>query len=348
MAQTIGVRTRFRQWLPWIGALLGIGTLFFLLRRFDPERFVAVVTAADPKFLVITLVAVVAEQLVRAWKWRQLLYRLRPIGIAQLFGAIMGGYLLAFLIPFGLASIARAWLIARRAALKTSTVLASVALDRLTDGVVFASLVPVVLLAVVFPDPSGGIRTGLAWAGGGSFVFFALLILALAGYRFGVLDSGALLRQLDRLPDRFSGPVRRVAAAFAQGIAWPAQWWRGTGIIVASLVIKLFSATHFLWAGLAFGVVLQPAQYLFLTVFLGFLVILGHFVKLAGSFVIAAVFVLTAFGVAEEPAVAMALVVQSASLLGVGVIGAIALWRQGVSLADMRHAQEQTLLEKGG
>lgn len=330
----------YQRWLPWIGALIGIGTLAWLLRNFEVDRFVAVLAGADWRFLLVTLVAIVGEQVVRAWKWRQLLYLLRPISVWRLFGAIMAGYLLAFLIPFGLATVARAWLVARQANLKVTTVLATVAIDRLTDGVVFACLVPVALLGVAFPDPTGGIRAGLAWAGATSFVLFALLLFALAAYRYGVLDTGGLLRIVDRLPARFSGPVRRVASAFAEGVAWPRQAWRGAAIILSSIVIKLFAASHFLWAGLAFGIVLQPAQYLFLIVFLGFLIILGHFVKLAGSFVIGAVFVLSLFGVAEEPAVAMALVVQAGGLITVGVFGTLSLWRQGVVLSDIRAVKD--------
>jgi len=86
--------------------------------------------------------------------------------------------------------------------------------------------------------------------------------------------------------------------------------------------------------------VLQPAQYLFLIVFLGFLIILGHFVKIAGSFVIGAVFVLSLFGVAEEPAVAMALVVQAGGLIAVGVFGSLSLWRQGVVLSEVRAVKD--------
>lgn len=335
------VATRwYHRWMPWIGALFGIGTLVWLLRRFEVDRFMAILAGADLRFLVVMFLAIVGEQIVRAWKWRQLLYRLRPIGVCRLFGAIMAGYLIAFLIPFGLATIARAWLVARREDLKTTTVLASVAIDRLTDGVVFATLVPVALLAVVFPDPTGGIRAGLLWAGGGSFVLFALLLFALAAYRYGVLDSGGLLRMVDRLPARFSGSARRLAAAFAEGIAWPREAWRGAGIIIASIAIKLIAMTHFLWAGLAFGVVLQPTQYLFLIVFLGFLLILGHFVKLAGSFVIGAVFVLSLFGVAEEQAVAMALAVQAGGLLSVGLLGSFSWWHQGIVLSEVRAAKD--------
>jgi len=212
-----------------------------------------------------------------------------------------------------------------------------VALDRLTDGIVFALLVPVVLILVVFPDPTGDIRAGLRWGAGGSLVLFALLALALAAYRRGVLrPDGRLLHLLERLPARFILPARRAAGSFADGIVWPRESWRGAGIVLASVLIKLIAATDFLWAGLALGATLQPAQYLFVMVFLGFLVILGHFARIAGTFVIGAVFVLGWFGVGEEKALAMVLIVEAASLLSVAGIGALALWRQGVALADLR------------
>jgi hypothetical protein len=131
-------------------------------------------------------------------------------------------------------------------------------------------------------------------------------------------------------------PVRRFAASFAEGIIWPRERWRGGAIVVASVVMKLFAAMSFVAAGLAFGISLHPAGYLFLTVFLGFLVIIGHLARIAGGFIIAAVFALTLLGVPEEEALAMALIVQMSSLLSVAGIGAVALWLQGIALADLR------------
>jgi hypothetical protein len=108
--------------------------------------------------------------------------------------------------------------------------------------------------------------------------------------------------------------------------------------VLASALIKLFAAMHFLWAGLALGVALRPGQYLFLLVFLGFLVILGHFARVAGSFVVGAIVALGLFGVPEEEALAMVLIVEGANILSVTSIGAFALWRQGVALSELRAA----------
>lgn len=343
MTQAQATARPYRRWLPWIGALTGLVTLAWVLRNFDFDRFLTTLAGAHWHYLVVMLLAIAGEQLVRAWKWRQLLYPLRRVASLRLFGAIMAGYLIAFLVPFGMGTVARSWLIARREKLKLSAVLATVALDRLTDGVVFACLVPIALLSVAFPDPTGSVRSGLIWAGAGSFVLFGLLSLALAAYRHGALGAdGRLLRLVDRLPARMAGPVGRVAASFAEGITWPRQAWRGAGIVLASVLIKAITATHFLWAGLALGVVLQPAQYLFLIVFLGFLLVLGYFIRLAGTFLIGAVFVLGGFGVPEEQAFAMALVVQTATLLSIGAIGALAMWQQGIALAEVRAAESDS------
>ena len=120
------------------------------------------------------------------------------------------------------------------------------------------------------------------------------------------------------------------------GQVWPQEVWRGGGIVLASTLIKLLAATHFLWSGLGFGVTLKPGEYLFVMVFLGFLIIIGHYLRMIGGFIVGSIFVLGLFGVGPEPALAMVLSIEAASLLSVGGVGALALWRQGVALAEVR------------
>lgn len=336
------VRSRWRRWSPWVGGLVGIGALAWVLRGIELERFFDAIVGADARFLALVPAAIAAEQLVRAWKWRQLLYPLRPVATLPLFGAIMAGYFGGLLLPLGIGPIVRSWLIARRENLKTTAVLATVAVDRLIDGVVFTAFVPLALVLVAFPDPTGGVRAGLGWGAAGSLVVFILLLLGMAGFRLRALRTeGWLARCLAWLPVRLAEPVRRVLQSFAEGIVWPKAKWRRLGIVLASVVIKLIAATHFLWAGLAFDIQLRPADYLFLLVFLGFLHVLVRFVHMLAGFTVGAVFALGLFGVAEEQALAIVLVVQISSLLTTATIGALALWLQGVALGDLRLAGEE-------
>jgi uncharacterized membrane protein YbhN (UPF0104 family) len=330
-----------RRWLPWAGGLLGLASLAWVLRRFDLDRFLTTLAGADLFYLALVPASLMTEQLVRAWKWRQILSPLKWIGTLRLFGAVMAGYLIASLIPFGFGTIARSWIIARSDQLELPAVLATVGMDRITDGVIFACLVPVALFSVAFADPTGGIRTGLVWSGAGSLVFFVLVGCALWAYKRGMLlQHGVVARVIKRLPARFSQPISRLAMSFSDGIVWPKDKWRGMAIMLASLAIKLVAASHFLWAGLAFGVVLSPAQYVFILVFLGFLIVLGHFARVAGSFIIGGIFVLGLMDVPKEQALAMVLVVETANLLSIAAIGTLSIWWQGIALADLRVSGE--------
>lgn len=343
MHKTEARQVWWRSWLPWVGALLGLAALFWVLRGFDFQRFRLVLAQSDFGFLILLPGVIALEQFIRAWKWRQLLWPLRAISTFYLFGAIMAGYLLATLIPFGFGTVARSWLVAHREDLKLASVLATVALDRITDGLVFVCLVIVAALATVFPDPTGDIRAVLAWGAGASLAIFALLFAGFYLFRRQAGNPAPLIRRIERrLPTGFAGAAGRLMVSFSEGINWPQEPSRAIGIVLASVGIKLLAALQLVSAGLAFGVTLRPTEYLFVMVFLGFLAILGHFLRLAGGFIIAAVFALGLFGVPEEEALAMALVIQALNVLSITGVGAAALWAQGIVLSEARAAATDT------
>jgi hypothetical protein len=329
----------WRRWWSIGAAALGAMALAWVLWRVDYPRMAEVLASAQVPFLLLLPLAAAAEQLARAWKWRQLLHDIRPIGTWRLFGAIMAGYFANVVVPLGISPFVRSWLIARIEALRMSTVLATAAIDRLVDGVVFTAFVALALGLIAFPDPTGNIRLGLAWGGAGSLVLFVLLLWGLARYKLSAgRPESWILRLCGRLPARWSDSVKGVGQSFAEGIVWPRQAWRGASVVLASIVIKVIAISYFLWAGLAFGVVLKPGDYVFLVVFLGFLIILTRLVRIPGGFFFGALFALDLLGVAEEPALAMVLVVQLSSMLTVCAIGALALWRHGVALDELRSA----------
>ena len=333
-------KRRGRHWWSVGGTVIGVMALGWVFARVDYDHMQHVLSQADIALLVLVPLAIASEQLVRAWKWRQLLHVIQPISTLRLFGAIMAGYFVNFLIPLGISAIVRSWLVARLEALKMTAVLATAAIDRLVDGVIFTGFVAVALIFAVFPDPTGGIRLGLIVGGVGSLALFAMLLFALAQYKGQVRRAdGWIMRLIDRLPVRMGSPTKRVAQSFSEGIVWPGEVWRSLGIVLASIVIKLIAITHFLWASLAFGVVLRPVDYVFLVVFLGFIIILSRLVRIPGGFIVGAIFALDLLGVGEEQALAMVLVVQFSSLLAVSSVGAFALWRSGVTLDELRFAK---------
>ena len=106
--------------------------------------------------------------------------------------------------------------------------------------------------------------------------------------------------------------------------------------------MKIIAATHFLWAGLAVGIVLAPFDYLFLMVFAGFALVLARFIRVPGGFVIGSGFALKLLGVADEQALTMILFTQLlTSFLMVGP-GLLFLWKSDVDIRAARVAAGNT------
>ncbi len=329
-------RKRWALW-PWLGAVIGVLALLWALRNFDVERLRQVLATADYRLLLPLPALVALEQLVRAIKWRQFLHPLRAVGIRRLFAAIMIGYLANHLAPVRVSPLVRAWIVARLEAMRVGTVLASIVLERIVDGFVFVGFTVAAIAFVTFPDESGAVGRGLAWGGAGSLAAFSVLLAGLFYLRRiaakGSVLPGAILRWL---PERLGRGLDAFSVLFAGGVAFPRESWRQLTIIAASIVMKLIAVMYLVLAGLAFNVLLTPMQYVFAMVFLWFLVILAGMLRIVGSFAVGTVYVLGGFGVGVETALAMAIVVQTASFLTLVVTGAVALWTEGLSLSEVR------------
>ncbi|MHA1152648.1 MAG: lysylphosphatidylglycerol synthase transmembrane domain-containing protein [Alphaproteobacteria bacterium] len=332
------------RWLvPALGAAAAIGVLFWLYRDLDFDRFVAGLARAKPWWLVALAGTILAEQLLRGWKWRQILHDLKPISSWRLFGAILAGYGVGTLIPLGVSPIVRSWLIARLENLRLASVLVTAAIERFIDGVVFAAIVGVVALAGQIPNIEGGLRTGLAVAGALNLALFGALLWLLFSSR-GSLDrsDAPISRALDWLASKGGGRLAGIRSAIAEGIVWPRARLRRWGVIGASVGMKAIAASHFLWAGLAIGVVLRPFDYLFLLVFAGFALVLARFIRVPGGFVIGAGFALKTLGVADEAALAMILFNNTFSILLMVGVGLMVFWRSNVKLRTLARAPSFT------
>ena len=72
------------------------------------------------------------------------------------------------------------------------------------------------------------------------------------------------------------------------------------------------------------------------TLLLGFVVVLARFVRIPGSFLLAATFLLELQGVDRERALAMALIVQVSAIVSVTGVAAVALTWFGAELRELK------------
>ena len=329
-------RTLVRLWLPpLVGAVVALALIFWLYRDLDFGRFLSGLRDAHSGWIGILAVTILLEQVVNGWKWRQILHDIKPVRTLRLTGALLAGYGANVLVPLGISPLVRSWLIARMEDLKMGTVLSTTIIARFIDGVVFALFAGLVAMAGKVSQVGGNLELGLAVAGAVNFVLFGGLLWALFQFRTLLAQDGPLIcRLFDGVAKWFRANGASLRASLCDGVVWPKARRHRLNVLLGAFAAKLISTTHYIWAGLAVGIVLAPLDYLFLMVFAGFSLVLTRFIRVPGGFVIGSALAFNLLGVPEEQALLMILFNWMISIIVVVGGGMIVLWQSGIDIRN--------------
>lgn len=334
------IRILIRWGPPVAGGAIALALVFWLYRDLDLGRFLDGLGEARLGWITILVSTILLEQLINGWKWRQILYDVRSVRTLRLTGALLAGYGANVLVPLGISPLVRSWLIARMEDLKMGTVLTTTIIARFIDGVVFALFAGLVAMAGKLPQIAGNLELGLAVTGALNFALFGALLWAMFRFRALFAREGPLICQLfDWMAKWFRANGAALRGSLCDGVVWPQSRLRRFKVLAGAVAAKLVSATHYLWAGLAVGVVLAPFDYLFLMVFAGFSLVLSRFVRVPGGFVIGSALAFDLLGVPEEQALLMILFNWMLSIILVVGVGLVVLWQSGI---DIRRARMET------
>ena len=339
-------RILLRWGAPLIGGVVALLLIFLLYGSLDFGKFLAGLRSVNPIWIAVLAVTILLEQFSNGWKWRQILHDVKPVGTLRLTGALLAGYGANVLVPLGISPLVRAWIIARLERLKMATVLTTTIIARFIDGVVFALFAGVLALMGQVPQVEGNLELGVSVAGALNIVLFGGLLWAMFKFRTLFATNGPVIcRLFDWVAKRMGANGPKLRRALCDGVVWPRDAARRTAVFLGAIAAKLIAATHFVWAGLAVGVSLAPWDYIFLMVFSGFIMVLGRFVRIPGSFIFGAGFALQMLGVPSETALLMILFNYIMTIVLVVSIGLIVLWQSGI---DIRRAHlEAEILNAG-
>ena len=325
--------------LPWALGAVGAGLLAWVLWRIDYAAFRTALVGANIWFVVLVPVTILFEQCVAAGKWKLLLATVGGARLSRVFAASMAASLAGYVVPAVGSPVARSWLVARSEGLKFTSVLASIAVDRTVDAAAFVVIAIAALLMIGLPQSGESLHTGVIAGVAGSLLMVALFVTLLMAFRRNVQGGGrGVHRLIFWLPARWRERARPIIDQLADGIAWPRSGGRASVIVLLAFCVKALAATHLLWAGLALGVQLAISQYVLLMVLIGFLLVLGRFVRIPGTFILAATFLLELHGVDRERALAMALIVQVSATVSVAAVACVALTWFGAELRELKAA----------
>ena len=283
----------------------------------------------------------------RAIRWRYLLSPLGSISWDRLYPVVVIGYMANNVLPARLGELVRAYYLARREPVGASAALATLAVERVYDGLtllVFGAVSGLVLLLLGEFGSGSDISPALAivLATLTVLVFLAALVfLTLLTISPRVVE--ALDRSLGIIPARIRPKARELYHTFVQGLSILNSPRRHLGLFVRSVPVWLMETGVYLIIGYSFGI-----DALFSSIWVLILVVLlvtatsnlatsvPSFIGGIGPFEVVAFQTLLALGVGDDLAVSYALVVHLVALwLPVNLLGLAMMWRQHLSLRQL-------------
>jgi uncharacterized protein (TIRG00374 family) len=308
-----------RRALRGIGAILLTALAIGFARQVSGRAAAASVRNADPALLALSLLANLVSLTLKGVRWWVFLRGAGVRSLSLVLRATYAGASLNNLVAAQGGDGARVLAVSRGAAVPATQVLAALALERLLDGACYLLLL--VGAAWLLPLPAAIARWRAA----------AALLLVLLALSLGALT---LVRKRSTVEAGPASGLRGITRRFGAGaahLATPRSL--GAGLILSLAAWALQVACYHLAALAAHLQVTSAASIAaMLAVGLGFLVRAtpGN----VGVFQVIYALAMRGFGVAEGPAVAAALLIQTVQVLPVMLLGALAA--PGLVMRDER------------
>ncbi len=320
------------------GVVVSAICLYLVLRGVNWEEIPTHLGRVNLGLLALSMIGMVGAYAFMAWRWRHLLAPLMAPapGVPALFGMTMTGYFFNTFFPARAGDLMRAHLLSRRSGLSRTTILATVVIEKLFDGLAL-------LVLLVAGIPALSIGEGRAEQLG--LVAVLVLGLALGGLLIfhwqadRVVALTARLVEVLPVPERIGSLAVRLVHTFSAGL----RVFEKPGPLLKSAAISLLvwiTAAGMFWAALAAFQIDMPSvsALLLMTAIVNLGLLIPAMPGNVGNYeaLILTALVLILPGIDKDMAVAFALVFHAAQLLATLLVGGLAFWSQRVSMREMQ------------
>ncbi|MDO8672929.1 MAG: lysylphosphatidylglycerol synthase transmembrane domain-containing protein [Dehalococcoidia bacterium] len=322
--------TKKRVWLP---ILVSIVFLVWLFRGTSFQQMSAAFVNADYKWIVPAIGVYFVGVWFRAWRWEVLLSPLKRVSASRLFPIVVIGYMANDILPARLGELVKTYILGEKEGISKSSILATVAVERMFDGLALLSFMAVISL---FVPLSGWIQSlvQLSALFFGGFLVVFLVVASSKGLTMGVVK--VLLRLL---PSRLCGKVEAVLDKFIEGLAALQSPWRLALIFVTSALAWLAEAAMYYLVMFSFDFRQSFPVLMLTTATANIGITIPSLPGGIGPFEVAARETLGFFGVDSDIATAYSIVLHAALLLPPVLLGIFYLWREGLSLGRIVRQQ---------
>jgi hypothetical protein len=307
----------------WIRTALGISVsvvaLWLVFRTVDLASALEILRTADPTWIAVMLLAICADILVRALRWRVILAPVARVRYLRALGYLTTGYAANNVLPARLGELVRAHYVGDREGVSRASALGTIVVERVID---FTVIVAVAAGSLLLLGIRGDIGSAVIIGGVVAIGLVAGLVLGIVGHRLP--GAARVEREASRFPRIVS-----LAATFRAGLRVAGH----TGTIVPAVLLSFLAwsvtTVTFAAGAQAVGIQLSWSQAALLAAGVNLVTAIPSGPGFVGTWELAAVRILALFGIAGDTAFAFALLVHVSTLVVTTLAGAVSFLRLG-------------------
>jgi uncharacterized protein (TIRG00374 family) len=318
--------------------------LFFALRGQDYGAIREAFSQVTYWYLIPALLLYFTGVMVRAYRWSVLLRPVEKVSPRQLVGINAVGLMANNVLPLRTGEFVRAYALSQRTSISKSTGLATIAVERIFDGM---ALLAFIAGSMLFVDLTSQLK---------HVAELAVLLFALALIAMVLLAKGGRLRDrmlklaLGPLPDNLSTKANRMAESFISGLGIFHHRRELALVSISSLVAWGFEASAYWVVARAFGGQIQAVmgvpETLLTTGIANLATLIPSSPGYVGPYEAAIILVLNgALGLSRELALSYAVLMHVMLWLPVTIWGVIEWSRLHLSLKQVEQAEYSSELE---
>jgi uncharacterized protein (TIRG00374 family) len=341
-----------KTWRIWVGLLISAGFLYFAFRGQDFGQIRDSLKHVNYWYLIPAIGLYFLGVFVRAFRWSVLLRPVRKLKAREVFPVTVVGFMANNVLPLRTGEIVRAYDINRRYGIKKTAALATIAVERLFDGL---TMLGFMLTAAVFVSFTSELRHLAIVA----FVVFACILIGLAVLTFGGSFRDRMMQlALGPMPTPVADKVERMAESFLAGLGVLTRKGDLSLVAGASALAWLLEASMYWTIAKGFGSPLADemgiAASLLTTGVANLATLIPSSPGYVGPFEAGVVLVVNgALGLPKSLALSYAVVVHFALYFPITIWGLIEWSRMHVSFSMMREfdgdaEQSETMPEPAG
>lgn len=322
-------RSGWRSPRVWIGVPISLFFLYLAFRGQDPTEIRDALARVDWRLLPPALVLLLTAVVIRGFRWQILLRPVLDIPSREIVPITVIGFAANNVLPLRAGELVRAWVLDRRYGVRKSAALATIAVERLFDGLTM-------LLFIGGAATVIGLNAELQHVALVAAAVFAAaivgLVILLVG---GSLRDRALQLVLGPLPAPLAARVERMAESFLAGLGVLSRRRDLALVAGTSIVAWMFEASTYWMVAQAFGgdlaVAMTPAGALLTTAIANLATLVPSGPGYVGTFEAGVLLAVNgALGVGRGVALSYAVLLHAILWLPVTLWGAIEWWRIGI------------------